>query len=164
VLASRTTFYFSFLYSTRCFTSSFLSSSLTMSLNLNATFMGSPGDLTAAQLYSGSNVHFAQLNWFERQWMAWYLWIGNPLIATGIASFILHEVRSLFILSRCMTDVLACMPRLSISVAAYRGSSSTPSHTSASGSYNPTRYLRERSSGSVRRGSSFPTSPLRVQL
>ncbi|KAI9462607.1 hypothetical protein F5148DRAFT_1276568 [Russula earlei] len=23
--------------------------------------------------------------------MAWYIWIGNPLLATGIASFILHE-------------------------------------------------------------------------
>jgi methylsterol monooxygenase len=67
-----------------------------MSLNFNATFVGSSGDLTASQLYSNSNIDFAQLNWFEEQWMAWYLWIGNPLIATGIASFILHEVRSCF--------------------------------------------------------------------
>ncbi|KAF8493739.1 C-4 methyl sterol oxidase [Russula emetica] len=62
-----------------------------MSLNFNATFVGSSGDLTASQLYASSNIDFTQLNWFERQWMAWYLWIGNPLIATGIASFILHE-------------------------------------------------------------------------
>ena len=67
-----------------------------MSLNFNATFVGSSGDLTASQLYANSNIDFAQLNWFESQWMAWYLWIGNPLIATGIASFILHEVRSHF--------------------------------------------------------------------
>jgi methylsterol monooxygenase len=71
-----------------------------MSLNFNATFVGSSGDFTASQLYASSNIDFAQLNWFERQWMAWYLWIGNPLIATGIASFILHEVRSRFMLSR----------------------------------------------------------------
>jgi methylsterol monooxygenase len=68
-----------------------------MSLNLNATFVGSSGDFTASQLYAGLNVDFSQLNWFERQWMAWYIWIGNPLIATGIASFILHEVRSLLV-------------------------------------------------------------------
>ncbi len=83
-----------------------------MSLNLNATFVGSSSDLTAAQLYASSNVDSAQLNWFESQWMAWYLWIGNPLIATGIASFILHEVRSLFILSRQKTDPLALADRL----------------------------------------------------
>jgi methylsterol monooxygenase len=71
-----------------------------MSLNLNATFVGSSGDLTASQLYAGLNVDFTQLNWFERHWMAWYIWIGNPLIATGIASFILHEVRFLFTLVR----------------------------------------------------------------
>jgi len=66
-----------------------------MSLNFNATFVGSSGDLTASQLYTSSNIDLAQLNWFERHWMAWYMWIGNPLIATGIASFILHEVCSL---------------------------------------------------------------------
>jgi methylsterol monooxygenase len=71
-----------------------------MSLDFNATFVGSSGDLTASQLYASSNIDFAQLNWFESQWMAWYSWIGNPLIATGIASFILHEVRSRVMPSR----------------------------------------------------------------
>lgn len=63
-------------------------------MSFNATFAGSPGHLTASQLYAASNVDYTQLNWFEKHWMAWYLWIENPLIATGIASFILHEVRS----------------------------------------------------------------------
>ena len=62
-------------------------------MSLNATFAGSSSHLTASQLYAASNVDYTQLNWFEQQWMAWYLWIENPLIATGIASFILHEVR-----------------------------------------------------------------------
>lgn len=66
-------------------------------MSLNATFAGTPGDFTASQLYAGLNLDVSQLNWFERQWMAWYIWIGNPIIATGIASFILHEVRSLLI-------------------------------------------------------------------
>jgi hypothetical protein len=83
-----------------------------MSLNLNATFAGSSGDLTASQLYAGLNLDYAQLNWFESQWMAWYMWIGNPLIATGIASFILHEVHSLLVLFRRKTEPVACADRL----------------------------------------------------
>ena len=63
-------------------------------MSFNTTFGGSSAH-TASQLYASSNVDFTQLNWFERHWMTWYMWIGNPLIATGIASFILHEVRSL---------------------------------------------------------------------
>ena len=62
-------------------------------MSFNSTFLG---DDTATQLYSTLNVDYTQLNWFERQWMTWYLYIGNPLLATGIASFILHEVRLSF--------------------------------------------------------------------
>lgn len=25
--------------------------------------------------------------------VSWYVWIGNPVIATGLMSFLLHEVR-----------------------------------------------------------------------
>jgi methylsterol monooxygenase len=57
-----------------------------MSLNINATAV--PPSMAA--LYA--NTDFNQLNWFEQQWAAWYLWIGNPIIATGLASFLLHEV------------------------------------------------------------------------
>jgi methylsterol monooxygenase len=64
-------------------------------MSFNATSLGSPGYHTAAELYASLNADYTQLNWFERNWMAWYLWIGNPVVATGIASFILHEVRSL---------------------------------------------------------------------
>jgi methylsterol monooxygenase len=67
---------------------------------LNATSVDSPSHHIAAQLYASLNVDYTQLNWFERNWMAWYLWIGNPIIATGIASFILHEVRFLQLLAR----------------------------------------------------------------
>ncbi|KAL0948231.1 hypothetical protein HGRIS_010831 [Hohenbuehelia grisea] len=38
------------------------------------------------------NTDLASLNWLERQWVAWYIWIGNPVIATGLASFLLHEI------------------------------------------------------------------------
>jgi hypothetical protein len=44
-----------------------------------------------ADLYTGTNVD--SLNVFEKAWMQWYMYWGNPVIATGIMSFLLHEVR-----------------------------------------------------------------------
>ncbi|KIJ47897.1 hypothetical protein M422DRAFT_74794 [Sphaerobolus stellatus SS14] len=37
-------------------------------------------------------TNFAQLNWFEQWWAAWYLWIRDPTIATGLMSFLMHEI------------------------------------------------------------------------
>jgi hypothetical protein len=45
---------------------------------------------SAQELYAGTD--FSSLNWIERQWVNWYLMIGDPVIATGLASFLLHEV------------------------------------------------------------------------
>ncbi|KAF8519304.1 hypothetical protein JB92DRAFT_3082295 [Gautieria morchelliformis] len=39
----------------------------------------------------------------EQWWAAWYLWIGNPTIATGLMSFIMHEV---VYFGRCVPWVL----------------------------------------------------------
>ncbi|KAG8730215.1 C-4 sterol methyl oxidase, partial [Ceratobasidium sp. 414] len=47
---------------------------------------------TAAQLYEAAGTAFSKLNWLESYWAAWYLWVGNPIIATGLMSFIMHEV------------------------------------------------------------------------
>lgn len=47
-----------------------------------------------ANAYSGTE--FSSLSWLEQQWMAWYIWIGNPVIATGLMSFLLHEVGRIF--------------------------------------------------------------------
>lgn len=41
-----------------------------------------------ADLYTGTDV--SALNMFEKAWMNWYIWIGNPVIATGLMSFLLH--------------------------------------------------------------------------
>ena len=46
---------------------------------------------TAEMLYA--HTDFSKLNWFENMWAAWYLYFNNPIIATGLASFLLHEVR-----------------------------------------------------------------------
>lgn len=44
-----------------------------------------------ADLYTGTDL--SSLNVFERAWMNWYMYWGNPVIATGIMSFLMHEVR-----------------------------------------------------------------------
>ncbi|KAJ3742087.1 hypothetical protein DFH05DRAFT_1503848 [Lentinula detonsa] len=41
-------------------------------------------------LYSGTD--FSSLNWTEQKWVAWYVWWGNPVIATGMISFLMHEI------------------------------------------------------------------------
>ncbi|GAW01915.1 C4-methyl sterol oxidase [Lentinula edodes] len=40
-------------------------------------------------LYAGTD--FSSLNWAEQKWVAWYVWWGNPIIATGMLSFLMHE-------------------------------------------------------------------------
>ncbi|KAF7328927.1 Methylsterol monooxygenase [Mycena venus] len=45
---------------------------------------------TTAAMYS--DVDYASLSWIEQQWMAWYLYIGNPILATGLMSFLVHEI------------------------------------------------------------------------
>lgn len=41
------------------------------------------------QLYAG--INFDALSFLEQKWVEWYLLIGNPVIATGLMAFILHE-------------------------------------------------------------------------
>jgi hypothetical protein len=50
---------------------------------------------TGAALYD-SSIDYASLSWVEQQWMAWYIYIGNPILATGLMSFLMHEVRAKF--------------------------------------------------------------------
>ena len=54
-----------------------------MALNSTATDV-------LTELYAGTD--FSALSWLEQSWVAWYVWIGNPIIATGLMSFLLHEV------------------------------------------------------------------------
>lgn len=66
---------------------------------LNAT-----AHATAAQLYAQAGTDFSALSWFETQWANWYIWVGNPILATGILSFLMHEVRvsSVVFASKCV--------------------------------------------------------------
>lgn len=79
-----------------------------MSLNNTAYFP------TSHQIYADTD--FSSLNWFEKQWASWYLLIGNPVVATGLASFLLHEVNvspvELYIYSsRCSSYTLVVVYR-----------------------------------------------------
>ena len=47
---------------------------------------------THPSLYAG--VDRSALSLLDRAWMAWFELFGNPVLATGVAAFILHEVSS----------------------------------------------------------------------
>lgn len=53
-------------------------------------FIKSTQENDVASLYAG--VDLARLNWLEQAWVRWYQYIGNTTVATGIMSFVLHEV------------------------------------------------------------------------
>lgn len=56
-------------------------------MSFNATTFPLHHDLYTA-------VDFSSLSWFQKQWASWYILIGDPSIATGLMSFIMHEVSS----------------------------------------------------------------------
>ena len=49
-----------------------------------------PPYMSMAMLYADTD--FSKLSWLELQYASFYLWIDNPVIATGLLSFLLHEV------------------------------------------------------------------------
>ncbi|KAK0461923.1 uncharacterized protein EV420DRAFT_1762091 [Desarmillaria tabescens] len=57
--------------------------SVLFAMSLNAT-------VAVESLYADTDLQ--SLNWVEQQWVAWYVWIGNPVIATGLMSFLMHEI------------------------------------------------------------------------
>ena len=46
----------------------------------------------AAGEFLYANVDFTQLSWLERMWAQWYLSFNDPAIATGLMSFLMHEI------------------------------------------------------------------------
>ncbi|WVQ62145.1 hypothetical protein V866_006641 [Kwoniella sp. B9012] len=47
---------------------------------------------TQAQNTLYGDVNLESLNWLERTWASYYIWMGNPVLATGVMSFLLHEI------------------------------------------------------------------------
>lgn len=64
-----------------------------MALNRNSSssLFSSPAETYWGQFdeISKYNVH---LNVFERLWAAWYAYLQNDVLATGIMSFVMHEI------------------------------------------------------------------------
>lgn len=42
--------------------------------------------------FSEISKYNVSLNYFEKLWAAWYAYMGNDVLATGIMSFVMHEV------------------------------------------------------------------------
>ncbi|CAO2647807.1 Nn.00g087290.m01.CDS01 [Neocucurbitaria sp. VM-36] len=59
---------------------------------MNSTAILTP---MAQDTYWGSfeeiSKYNVSLNYFEKMWLAWYTWMGNDVLATGIMSFVIHE-------------------------------------------------------------------------
>ena len=65
-------------------------------MSFNATFAPLKAvQPTSAELYARAGVDYSSLSTIEQWWVDWYLWIVDPMIATGLMSFIMHEVRVL---------------------------------------------------------------------
>ncbi|KAG8215747.1 hypothetical protein J3R82DRAFT_7645 [Butyriboletus roseoflavus] len=58
-------------------------------MDFNATAAAAAHE-TAQRLYA--HVDLSKLGWLEQLWASWYIWIDNPIIATGLMSFLLHEI------------------------------------------------------------------------
>ncbi len=76
-------------------------------MSFNATLAG-PNVLET--LYPGTDL--ASLNWAEQKWVAWYVWWGNPVIATGMISFLMHEVFLLFFLANISFSYRVLRPQI----------------------------------------------------
>lgn len=66
--------------------------------NLNSTISAITNpttDYLAQDLYKG--VDASSLTFAEQWWVKWYLYWGNPVLATGIMSFLMHEVSIIYV-------------------------------------------------------------------
>ncbi|KAK4193861.1 fatty acid hydroxylase superfamily-domain-containing protein [Podospora australis] len=59
---------------------------------LNQTIAGLASTASYATVFDEVSKYNVHLNIVERLWASWYLWMQNDTIATGIMSFVMHEV------------------------------------------------------------------------
>ncbi|KAK4181799.1 fatty acid hydroxylase superfamily-domain-containing protein [Triangularia setosa] len=59
---------------------------------LNSTIGGLGSTVTFSTVFDEVSKATVDLNVAERLWASWYLWMQNDTIATGIMSFIMHEL------------------------------------------------------------------------
>jgi methylsterol monooxygenase len=78
----------------------------------NSTISGlnSSSTATITDIFGEVTKYNVQLNIIERLWASWYLWMQNDVLATGIMSFIMHE---LVYFGRSLPFMIAdCIPAL----------------------------------------------------
>jgi methylsterol monooxygenase len=66
---------------------------------------------TQNELYGDLNMD--HLNWLEKKWAGYYIWMGNALLATGVMSFVMHEVSSFSVHEIEIELMTACLLRTS---------------------------------------------------
>jgi len=125
-------------------------------MSFNATVAGPSAYDT---LYAG--VDYSSLNWAEQKWVAWYVYWANPVIATGLLSFLMHEVcvYSVLVLNSILT-----LARLSTLAALSPGSSLMRFLTLENGNCNLPRFLLLKSNGNVPSRSCSLTLPSNFPL
>lgn len=64
-------------------------------MDRNATTAGMSGGFHGQDTYWASfesvSAAHVSLNYFEKLWLAWYTYMQNDVLATGIMSFVAHE-------------------------------------------------------------------------
>ncbi|EHA50257.1 hypothetical protein MGG_17103 [Pyricularia oryzae 70-15] len=58
----------------------------------NVTGVASATDMPIQAVFAEVSQHFQQLTMMERLWATWYTWMQNDVLATGLLTFIIHEV------------------------------------------------------------------------
>ncbi|KAK4450122.1 methylsterol monooxygenase [Podospora aff. communis PSN243] len=59
---------------------------------VNATITGLNATVSYSSVLEEVAKYNVHLNWAERLWAAWYLWMQNDVLATGIMAFVMHEI------------------------------------------------------------------------
>jgi len=78
---------------------SYLTPLLSHSINYTSQYFANSTSSTLPPQNLYATTDFNQLNFFEQKWTQWYIYWGNPVVATGVMSFLLHE---LFYFGRCL--------------------------------------------------------------
>lgn len=58
----------------------------------NTTGLASTADVTLPLVFDEVTKHYQTLNVAERLWATWYVWMQNDILATGILTFLVHEI------------------------------------------------------------------------
>lgn len=75
---------------------------------LKDNLLGSPASAAASHIYA-SGLDFSSLSLLEQWWARWYMYIGDPVLATGIMSFAVHEVGSLLCIFYFLLSLLCTL-------------------------------------------------------